>query len=139
MFENITQDMIDQLDGINRSQFERLREIVDSPQSLSGEFIYNLGELANSMALKSHTTGMEYKIAAPLYEALEKLLDSQRAGASYNITYQQEISDAKIDLCYASGNRQFASSRLATFFMSMQYYDQNALQTPLAPGISRFA
>ena len=139
MFDAITTEMINQMDGINRSQYEKLTQCVGVSENLSADFVYNLSELANSLAIKSHTTSMEYKIALPLCDLIDTILGTKRNGSTFAITYQQELSDAKIDLYYAAGNRQFASSRMATFLMSMQYYNQDAMQTPLAPGIRRFA
>ena len=139
MFDNITQDMISQLDGNNKAQYYKLKEISESSQMISSEFIYTISELANSLAVKSYNTGTEYKIALPLIEAFDQILQSQQTSHFFTVNYQQEISDTRLDLNFASGDHAFGSQRLATFLMATQYYLDNVQQTTLAPGIKRFA
>jgi len=118
MFDEITLEMLEQLDGHNRSQYDKIRDIAENQQNFSAEFIATFSEFANSLAVKSHATGTEYKIALPLCKIFEKLLSGKQVTYYYLNTYQQEIYDTKIDLAYASGYHVYASQRLAPYLMA---------------------
>ena len=116
MFNQITEEMISNLDAVNRERFESIRCTLEQDGLVPPIVLRRFSDLAFSLAKKSMKTGESFPIANPLLEIFNEFSASSRLSLDTKAKMRQLISETKLDLSYASGNHDFSSLRLHPYF-----------------------
>ena len=118
MFNNITTEMLSELNPLDLERFEYVKTSIEKKELTPSLVTRRFSDLAFSLAKKSMEEDREIKIAKSLAEIFDSYLSSPLISIDTKEKMKQLIGEAKLDFLYASGNHDIASLRLAPYLMA---------------------